>query len=492
MKVLLINPKYPATFWSFKHALKFIAKKAAYPPLGLLTVAAMLPGDWSLRLVDLNVEKLRDRDLKWADYVLISAMFVQQRSVLDILHRCRHQGTRVVAGGPLFNSAPEQYLHLVDHLILGEAELTLPRFLAALEKGNPQKIYRAHGFPDLSLTPIPRWDLIRLDEYATLMMQVSRGCPFDCEFCDITALYGRKPRLKTAEQLVAELQAIYDLGWRNNVFIVDDNFIGNKAKIKKLLPRIIEWNESRGQPFTFLTEASINLADDDELIALMVQAGFDTVFIGLETPDEASLQECAKVQNCGRDMLAAIRKLQAAGLQVLGGYIVGFDNDDEHIFSRQIRFIQESGVVTAMVGLLNAVPNTRLWKRLKAENRLLRHMTGDNTDGTINFIPHMDMSCLIQGYRSIVRTIYSPRYFYQRVCRFLEHYHPPRKRKIHGHEIRAFLKSILYLGILGNGPSQWYYWKLMIKSLTRYRQLFPEAVTLMIYGHHFRKIAKKV
>ncbi|UCG15026.1 MAG: radical SAM protein, partial [Deltaproteobacteria bacterium] len=402
MKVLLVYPQYPVTFWSFDHVLKFIAKKAAYPPLGLLTVAAMLPEEWDIRLVDLNIEKLKDRDLEWADCVMISAMLIQKKSVLEILHRCRQFDTRVVAGGPLFNSTPEEYLPLVDHLILNEAELTLPPFLEDLHNGNPKKIYRTDSFPELSSTPIPRWDLLKVEKYATLMIQVSRGCPFDCEFCDITALYGRKPRLKTAEQLISELEVIYNLGWRDNIFIVDDNFIGHKGKVKKMLPRLISWMQARQYPFVFLTEASVNLANDEELIEMMVEAGFDTVFIGLETPNESSLKECEKVQNCGLDLIAAIRKLQAAGIQVLGGYIVGFDNDDEGIFSRQIKFIQESGVVTAMVGLLNAAPNTRLWQRLKAENRLELTPSGDNTDGTINFIPRMDKDKLIEGYRKIV------------------------------------------------------------------------------------------
>ena len=384
MKVLMVYPEYPVTFWSFDYVLKFVSKKAAYPPLGLLTVAAMLPESWDIRLVDMNVEKLKDRDLQWADYVMLSAMVVQKESVLSVLQRCRNLGKRVIAGGPLFNSTPEEYVDLVDHLILNEAEYTLPPFLADLETGNLKKIYRTDGFPELNTTPIPRWNLINIKKYATPMIQFSRGCPFDCEFCDITALYGRKPRLKSADQLIAELEAIYDLGWRGNVFIVDDNFIGHKRKIKAMLPRLIEWMRLHQYPFTFLTEASINLADDDELIDLMVEAGFDTVFVGLETPDEGSLKECAKNQNRSRDMVAAIRKLQAAGIQVFGGYIVGFDNDDAGIFSRQIKFIQESGVVTAMVGLLNALPQTKLWQRLNAENRLELSTSGDNTDGTIN------------------------------------------------------------------------------------------------------------
>jgi radical SAM superfamily enzyme YgiQ (UPF0313 family) len=492
MKILMVYPEYPVTFWSFDHALKFISKKAAYPPLGLLTVAAMLPQDWEVRLIDLNIEKLKDRDLEWADYVMISAMLIQKQSVHLILQRCRSLGKKIVAGGPLFNGTTEEYLDLVDHLILNEAEITLPLFLADLENGNPQKVYRANTYPELNVTPTPRWDLIKIKKYATLMIQCSRGCPYDCEFCDITTLYGRRPRVKEARQLIDELQAIYDLGWRGTVFIVDDNFIGNKVKIKKMLPDLIKWMEAHQYPFQFTTEASINLVDDDELIEMMVEAGFDTVFIGLETPNEESLLECAKIQNRGRDMVAAIKKLQAAGIQVFGGYIVGFDNDDEGIFSRQIKFIQESGVVTAMVGLLNALPKTKLWQRLMAENRLHLDTTGDNTDGTINFVPKMDTETLITGYRKIVRTIYSPRHFYRRVNKFLEHYQPRRRWAMQRHDKKAFFKSIFYLGIMGNGISQWYYWKMLCKSIIFHRKLLPDAIKLMVFGYHFRKVAKKV
>jgi radical SAM superfamily enzyme YgiQ (UPF0313 family) len=437
MKVLLVYPEYPVTFWSFDYALKFISKKAAYPPLGLLTVAAMLPDDWEVRLMDLNVEKLKDADLKWADYVMISAMLIQKKSVFNILAKCRSLATRVIAGGPLFNSTPDEYIDLVDHLILNEAELTLPPFLADLRAGNPKKVYRTNAFPEMNLTPTPRWDLIKIEKYATLMIQCSRGCPFDCEFCDITALYGRRARVKNADQLMKELEAIYNLGWRNSVFIVDDNFIGNKGKIKKMLPRLIHWMQTYDYPFQFITEASINLADDDELIELMAEAGFNRVFIGLETPNEESLEECSKHQNRDRNMVDAIKKLQA-------------------------------------------------------ENRLRFDVTGDNTDGTINFIPRMDKETLIKGYRKIVRTIYSPRFFYRRASKFLEHYQPRRKSNLEDHTIKTFLKSVFYLGIVGNGISQWYFWKMVCKSLLFHRKLLPDAITLMIFGYHFRKVSKRV
>ena len=491
MNVLMLYPRYPVTFWSFKYALRYVSKKAAFPPLGLLTVAALLPQDWTIRLIDLNIQKLREEDLAWADLVMISAMIAQKQSVSSILEECRRLNKKVVAGGPLFNGAEEEYAPLVDSLILNEAEATLPLFLQDLERGTTRKVYRASEFPPLALTPMPRWDLIDVNKYASLMLQYSRGCPHDCEFCDITATFGKKPRLKETGQFLNELDALYRRGWRGSVFIVDDNFIGNRKAIKDMLPRVIDWMGRHNYPFEFFTELTITLADDEELMRLMVEAGFDKVFIGLETPNEESLKECSKNQNRRLDMTAAVQKIQSFGLAVLGGYIVGFDSDDENIFARQIKFIQESGVVTAMVGLLNALPNTRLWRRLKDENRLELTPSGDNTDGSINFISRMDRAKLIEGYRKIIRTIYSPGPYYQRICEFLRHYSPGGRRKIGWDRIKALLKSILYIGILGNGVTQWYYWKLFVKSLLFYRKAFPEAITLMIYGQHFRKIAKR-
>ncbi|MDI6726664.1 MAG: B12-binding domain-containing radical SAM protein [Smithellaceae bacterium] len=492
MKVLMVYPQIPVTFWSFKYILKYISKKAVYPPLGLLTVAAMLPREWDIRLVDLNVEKLRDKDLAWADAVMISAMLIQKDSVEEILSRCRKHGKKIIAGGPLFTVLADQYAGRVDHLVLDEAEATLPPFLSDLAKGQPGEIYRSRKFPSLSITPMPRWELVDIKKYATLMIQYSRGCPFNCEFCDVTSLFGFKPRVKGTGQLIAELQAIYDLGWRGNLFIVDDNFIGHKRAIKDLLRQVIPWMRARDYPFDLFTEVSINLAEDDELIRLMAEAGFSSIFIGLETPNEDSLKECSKFQNCRLDLTQAVKKLQQSGFQVSGGYIVGFDSDDEGIFARQLKFIQETGVVTAMVGLLNALPNTRLWHRLAAENRLADCSSGDNTDGTLNFIPRMDKTALVQGYRKLLKSLYSPRHYYQRIVAFLEEYRPSRKARFDLTRVRAFLKSVFYMGILGNGRTQWYYWKLFFHALIRYRKSFPAAMTMMVYGHHFRKLARKI
>ncbi|HQM47014.1 MAG TPA: B12-binding domain-containing radical SAM protein [Smithellaceae bacterium] len=494
MNILLIFPKYPDSFWSFTHTLKYVSKKAVFPPIGLLTVAALLPKDWSIRLADLNIKELPVRDTIDADYVLISATNIQIESTNEILKECHRLQKKVIAGGPLFANKLDEYINIVDHLVLDEGEVTIPRFLADLAAGNAHKVYRAdkNEYALLQNTPIPRWDLINIKHYASLMIQHSRGCPFGCEFCDVPLLFGNIPRIKSDEQIIRELEAVYDTGWRGTVFIIADNFVGNRKSARSLLPKMAAWMKDRQYPFTFFTELSINLADDDEIIQLIVNAGFDNVFIGLETPNEESLQTVAKNHNCHRDMVAAIKKLQAAGLQVCGGFIVGFDRDDESIFARQIKFIQESGVVAAMIGILNVMPNTRLWQRLAEEGRLLDKFQVDNTDGGINYIPVMDKDALACGYRDMLTTLYSPRVFYQRVSEFLKSYHPApivRKEKHILENTKVLLKSIFYLGILGNGASQWFYWKMMIKSLIFYPRSFYAAIQFMIYGEHFRKVA---
>jgi radical SAM superfamily enzyme YgiQ (UPF0313 family) len=451
MNILLVYPQTPVTYWGFQHALKFISKKAAFPPLGLLTVASMLPEHFEKKLIDMNIEPLRDRDLLWADYVLISAMVVQKKSVRDVIDRCKAIGVKTVAGGPLFTAEYEMFDD-VDHLVLNEGEITMPAFLHDLESGAPKHIYSTEKWADMRTAPIPAWDLINVKKYGSLNIQYSRGCPFNCEFCDITALFGHVPRTKDADQLVGELDAIYRSGWRGEVFFVDDNFIGNKRKLMdEILPAVIAWMDAHDRPFNFLTEVSINLADDDELMAMIVRAGFDDVFIGIETPDDKSLTECGKTQNKNRDLLASVKKIQQYGLEVQGGFIVGFDSDKPTIFNRMVSFIQKSGIVTAMVGLLNAPKGTKLYKRLQSEGRLTDDFTGDNTNFTMNFVPKMDRSELVKGYESIVSTIYSPKYYYERVRNFLKSYRPnkPTKRDLNAGNFLAFFKSIFRIGIFG-------------------------------------------
>ena len=485
MKVLLLYPEFPDTFWSFKHVLKFIRKRAALPPLGLLTVAAMLPEDWVKRLVDVNVQPLRDKDLAWADVVMISAMIAQRESSVQLIARCRAAGKTIVAGGPLFTVAHEQFAD-VDYFVLNEAEVTLAEFLRDFAQGKARRVYTSADLPDLHETPSPLWELADLRRYASMSVQYSRGCPFDCDFCSVTSMFGHRPRVKTPVQIIAELDGLWQRGWRGPVFFVDDNLIGNKRLLRdELLPALIRWRQGK-RGVVFYTEASINLADDEALMRQMVAAAFDQVFIGIETPEEASLTECNKRQNQSRDLIADVKRIQRAGLQVQGGFIVGFDNDSSTIFQRQIDFIQKSGIVTAMVGLLQAVPGTKLHARLHEQGRLLGHTTGDNVDGTTNFVSRMNRQTLHDGYRRLMDHIYSPGPYYRRIRTFLREFRPPRVAAVvTAQDIGAFMGASIRLGVIGR--ERFHFWGLLLWTCFRRPRLVPMAVTLSIYGFHFRK-----
>ena len=490
MRILLVYPEFPDTFWSFKHALRFIHKKSTFPPLGLLTIAAMLPDQWEKRLVDMNVKRLTQRDIEWADYVFVSAMVVQRESTHQVVDWCKKLGAKVVAGGPLFLSDHEEFPQ-VDHFVLGEGENTLPLFLRDLEADQLQRIYQANEFPEITTSPVPLWKLANLKKYSSMCIQYSRGCPFNCDFCNITSMLGHRPRTKTAAQIIAELDALHDLGWRGGVFFVDDNFIGNKRKLKEeILPALIAWRQGK-QGFVFQTEVSINPTDDPELMEMMVAAGFTHVFVGIETPDEASLTECSKIQNKGRDLVEAVKTLQRAGLEVEGGFIVGFDSDTPSIFKRQIEFIQRSGIVTAMVGLLQAPKGTRLYERMEKEGRLVAQFSGNNVDSSTNIKPKMDPTVLREGYKQILLNIYSPRAYYERVRTFLREYRksPVVRETLDWQHWSAFLRSIVVLGIRGKERLE--YWKLFFWALFRKPKLFPSAITLAIYGFHFRRICEQ-
>jgi len=491
MKILLIYPQYPTTFWSFKHILNIIGKKASFPPLGLLTVSSMLPKKWHKKLIDLNVESLKDEDIAWADMVFISAMIVQKDSVRQVIDQVKSLGKPIVAGGPLFTTGWEEYTSLVDHLVLGEAEGTLPLFLADLKKGKLKKSYKSDKFLDLKKSVIPDYSLINLKKYFSLCIQYSRGCPFNCEFCDIVRLNGRLPRYKTKNQIIGELNNLYRLKWRENVFFVDDNFIGNKIKVKEeLLPAIIKWQKEKKHPFGFITQASINLADDDELMKLMVEAGFATVFIGIESPKKESLQECFKMQNQNRDLLDSVKKIQNNGIEVQAGFIVGFDNDSPAIFKNQIDFIQKSGIVTAMVGLLSALPKTRLYQRLQNTGRLIKETDGSNTSFDLNFIPKMNKKVLLEGYKNILNNIYSPKSYYQRVMNFLKEFKPQKYNinlsRFRPYQIKALFASLWLLGIKNSGRR--YFWRLVLWSLFCRPKTFPQAIGFSITGLHFRRL----
>ncbi len=492
MKILLVYPQYPDTFWGFKHALKFVSKKAVNPPLGLITISSMLPANWYKKLIDLNIEPLKKKDILWADYVFISAMNVQSDSVNEIILRCKAHHKTIVAGGPLFTEDPERFPD-VDHFVLNEAELTLPDFINDLMNGNPKGMYQANEFAELKSSPIPDYSLVKIAKYDTLNLQYTRGCPFNCEFCDITALFGHKVRVKMPNQIINELGAIYDAGWRKNVFFVDDNFIGNKKILKEeLLPAIIEWMDLKKHPFSFTTEASINLSDDKELMELMTRAGFSSVFIGIETTEAASLSECGKTQNINRDLVRSVFAIQEHGMEVSGGFILGFDNDSSSVFQRQIDFIKETGIISAMVGLLNAPKRTRLYKRLKSEGRITSEFSGNNTDFTLNFVPKMEKKILIDGYKKVIQGIYGGKEYYHRVLTFIKRFTPNNRRqeRLTSVHLLAFLKAIFKLGLFDSYRKQ--YWELFFWTLKNRPKLIPLAITYSVYGYHFRKVFKEV
>ncbi len=490
MKTLLVYPEFPETYWSFRHALSFEGKRSAFPPLGLLTISSMLPGAWERRLVDMNIQPLKPADIEWADMVFCSAMLVQKDSLRRVVELCKAHRKRVVIGGPYITTSAADLPH-ADHIFLGEAETTLPEFVRDLEHGAGKRIYQAAERPALSATPIPDFKLADLKRYSAMSVQYSRGCPFQCEFCDIIEIYGRVPRTKSNEQMLAELDALLRLGWRGMVFIVDDNFIGNKRNVKKLLPDLADWSERHGRPFSFITEASVNLAEDEELLDGMRRAGFRRVFLGIETPVEASLKEAQKGQNLRGNLLDSVRKIQSYGMEVMAGFIVGFDNDPEDIFERQIEFIRESAIPLAMVGLLTALPDTQLWRRLEREGRLLAESTGNNTDGSLNFIPRMDAARLVEGYKTILQTIYSPGEYYQRALNCLERVvagePEPRRTRLISDAV-TLARVVLALGIRDRARGE--FWRYLRRALTQHRERFAEAVRLATMGYHFRKLTE--
>ena len=489
MNILLIYPQYPDTYWSFRHALRFISKKAAVPPLGLITVSAMLPATWQKKLVDLNVSPLLPKDIGWADFVFISAMCVQQESVDNVLAECVRCKAKVIAGGPLFTQESDNYPQ-IDHFILNEAEVTLPLFLEDLASGRPlQKKYSTDQYAAMSSSPIPDYHLLNRKSYASMNIQVSRGCPFACDFCEITTLLGHEVRMKGTNQVLNELQTLYDLKWRGPVSIVDDNFIGKKQEVKNnLLPAMKKWMQAHHYPFEFGIQSSINLADDDELMRLMVETGFNHTFVGIETPDKQSLKECNKVQNNNRDLLQSVKKIQRAGMQVSGGFIVGFDSDLPTVFQRQIDFIQQSGIVSAMVGLLNAPRNTKLYNRLVSENRLTNGSTGNNTDFSMNFIPKMNASELLEGYKKVIRSIYETKPYYKRIRQFLLNYKRPRSKqtRIEFSYVSAFVKSVVIIGIVSKGRGE--FWKFFVWMLVNRPGSFIDAMIFTVYGYHYRTV----
>lgn len=484
-------PEFPDTYWSFRHALKFEGKRAAFPPLGLMTVSSMLPNEWERRLIDMNVETLWPGDVEWADIVFVSAMIVQNESLESVVELCRKMGKKVVVGGPYVSTSSER-LPDADHIFIGEAETTLPEFINDLELGIARKIYEADERPSLLNTLVPDFSLIDMRHYSAMNIQYSRGCPFNCEFCDIIEIYGRVPRTKSNEQMLVELDELKTTGWRGLVFIVDDNFIGNKKNVRLFMPDLIEWSRANGHPFSFITEASVNLAEDDALLQQMEDAGFTRVFLGIETPVEESLKEAQKGQNTRRDLLESIHKIQSYGMEVMAGFIVGFDNDPEDIFELQMKFIRESGIPLAMVGLLTALPDTQLWRRLEKEGRLLDVSTGNNTDCTLNFVPKMNETRLIEGYKTILRNIYSPKEYYRRALDCLSRFHrdriEPRQTTLR-EDLAALSNIIITLGIRDSSRVQ--FWSYFYQLVRHHTRDIAHGLTLAAMGYHFRQVTEK-
>ena len=513
INVLMIQPKTPQTFWSHDHTIKALGFKATMPPLGLLTVAAMLPQNFNVKLVDLNIEDLDMRDVDKSDMVFLTGMIVNRESFMEMVHICQKKGKIVVAGGPFVQSvygtkgSNDLEISKIDHLILYEAENNLPQFLDDYVQGKAKRVYDNNEKPSLTQTPIPRFDLIRPRDYVSMALQFSRGCPFNCEFCDIIQMFGHIPRTKTTEQFMGEVEALYSTGYRGRLFVVDDNFIANRKKVKELLRLLAAWQEERKYPFLLFTEASIDLAKDDELLGLMRRSGFTSVFIGIESPDEKTLRATNKNQNVTCDMNAAIAKVQKAGIEVMGGFILGFDTDADDIFDSQLEFIRKNSIVQSMVGLLAAMPHTDLYNRLEREGRLVLGVnhSGNNVDTDLNFIPKMPVKQLIEGYRRVIKETYSPRNYFARASTLLKKFPDMRMSKLKYAE--PWLKK-LYMSKMTSHPNKskivFEIMKLVFKPFGIYGLVFiikslrfgllsmPVAIELTFRGLHYMSVAREI
>jgi radical SAM superfamily enzyme YgiQ (UPF0313 family) len=492
---LLVYPEFPPSYWGMKYALEFVGKASSMPPLGLLTVAAMFPDDYQLRVVDMNTDVLTDADLKWADVVFASTMIVQQRSLEQVIDRCKLHGVPIIAGGPhpttFFNE-----IEGVDHFVLGEVENVFPAFLEDFEKGTAARVYSPPEKPDVTRTPLPRYDLIDLRKYGTMALQFSRGCPFDCEFCDITKLFGRVARTKTTDQLLQEFELLYGLGWRGSLFLVDDNFIGNKKAALELMPAVAEWQRDRGYPYSLFTEASVNLARMDSLMDAMVDAGFSMAFLGIESPNPEALLKTKKKQNTSKGkenyLLEAVKTIQQKGMEVMGGFILGLDGDREDVFDAQIDFIQQAGIPFAMVGLLTAIKGTDLYDRLEREGRLLTESQGDSVNFSLNIVPEMDRQVLLDGYKRVLRTIYDPtlKNYFERCLTMLANLKVAEHsvRRVGRAEILGFVRSLYRQAFSRQGPA---YLKFLARVLKDNPKMLPEAVRLAIVGYHLAKVTSQ-
>ncbi len=497
LKVLLIWPKFPPSFWGFEGVLRMLPEAAMTPPLGLITVAALCPASWSLRLLDRAFEEVRDEDYRWADLVMVSSMHAQRVDTLAILARARSLGKRTFIGGPWASSEPEKLEPLADHVLVGEAEEVFAEIAADLERGTARAVYRVGDKPDMSHSPIPRFDLLKREMYTSMPVQFSRGCPFQCEFCDIITIYGRKPRVKSPAQLIAELDTLRALGWRNEVFIVDDNFIGNAKNALQLSIELAKWGKQNGRVFSFYTEASVNLADLPDLMTAMVEANFMYVFLGIESPSAEALKSTKKFQNLRKDNLEQIRTIQESGLWVLGGFIVGFDSDDETIFERQREFIERAGITWAMAGMLQAPPTTPLYDRMKKEGRLFEDSEGTSNFSAPNFRTTMPLNTLLNGLSGLLFDLYTPEAYFQRAFRSLQLWKTRPSQKPPelpmSYNLRLLVNSMWTQGV--RSPYKRAYWKFLGRVVRHYAtdptKLWMGTMILLA-GHHFLIYAREV
>lgn len=493
MRILFVYPEFSATFWSWKHLLKFVSKKAAFPPLGLLTVAALLPPQWKKKLIDVNAEELTDMQIEWADYVFISAMNAQRDSAIEIISRCETLGVPVILGGPILEHGCESF-ESVSHFFFGEAEDTLPQFLKDLESNQEKRFYKAEGFPDIKKTPIPLWNLVNPKDYASGLVQYSRACPFRCTFCNSKKVNGPLWRAKSADQFISEVDAMRQAGFEGSVLLADENFMGKEKEALDMLSELVLWQQANGHVFEFTAQAPVTISDSEEIMEMAVRAGFIRVFLGLETFNEAALRECRKLQNVGRNLIECAHKILSRGIDVASGFILGFDSDKPESFADDmIDSIQKTGIVMAMVDTLQAQPGTELHEKLAKQGRLLRDSVS-NMDCCTNFIPKMPVETLIAGYKRTVETIYSPKKYYERIRVFLENYDASKrmKKRLTAIEVKAFLKSIVQIGIFGGLRTSYYYWKTLLLAFFKHRQAFSAAVAKQIYGLHFKKIASSI
>ncbi|HEX6086965.1 MAG TPA: B12-binding domain-containing radical SAM protein [Thermoanaerobaculia bacterium] len=497
VRALLVWPRFPPSFWGFNSMLDVLPEKSVLPPLGLITVAALCPAEWKLRLIDLAFDELRDEDLEWANLVMISAMHAQRTDTVATLARARARGIRTIVGGPFASSQPSFFDGIVDHLVIGEPDEVFADIARDLENGTARPVYRVEEKPDISHTPVPRFDLLEIGNYSSLSVQFSRGCPFQCDFCDIITIYGRKPRTKSPEQLIAELDAIREAGWRKQVFIVDDNFIGNHKRALELALALGDWQEKHEHPFIFYTEASIDLAQREELIDAMVAANFFYVFIGVETPDAAALRDSKKYQNLRQNPLDSIHFIQRRGLWVTAGFIVGFDSDTSDIFDRQVEFIEQSAILWAMTGFLQAPPTTPLFDRVRKEGRLIETSQATSNFSPPNFVTRLPLPVLLGGLRGMLARIYDPAAFKQRALRTLEYWKPRRAQHAppvsFWYQVKVVTGSMWKQGIRSDYRAQ--YWDFLGKLVGRWgrdrRKLYLGFV-MLLSAHHFLRYAKEV